>query len=149
MTEEARAIRLLAWCIFWGFILHGCMTSTARAEELRTPLDLSCTVWSITPSEIDNPKAVDWWTTQSKLDNVALTITQEGVHLSGALIERIWESVNGEITDWSIKLTFGNYGERYHMIRLSTLTASGFFYVNYDENAEENEPKYKVSCEQA
>lgn len=119
---------------------------SASATELNTPIDLECDIHSVTPSELQNPKAEDWWQTHGKLDGVELYINTQGVNLIGAMVNKTWDTYNGEVTDWYVKIKFGHQGPKYHFINLSTLTGSGFFYVDYDSESDDNDPNYTVKC---
>lgn len=127
------------------------LSLSASSGNIEGPLDLACEVWSVMPSEIQNPKAEDWWSTQSKMDGVTLDINSHGIHLLGAMVDRTWETYTGDVTDWNIIIKFnGPYeaGGKYNRISLSTLTGGGFFFVNYRDGGD-NDPNYKVTCEQA
>ena len=134
-----------AWTIVLLIILCCSVIDNAESAELNDPLNLSCEVWGIAPSLNQS----GWWKTQNRLRDVKLTIDENGVHITGALLDKTWGKYNGSVTDWNIIILFGPVGNTYHKIYINTLTASGWFYINFEEDkGDDNEPDYKVRCEQ-
>jgi len=123
---------------------------TSATADTKSRIDLACLLNSITPSEIDNPKADDYWTHGKTLKGVSLDINEYGIHIKGAMVEKTWEQYSGNITDWWYTFQFeGPYHEDddYHKISLNALTGGGFFYINFSDKTPN--PDYGIRCKRA
>jgi len=119
--------------------------------SLGTELLLACVLSNITPSQNLNPKAADYWGHGSQLSGVSVNIDTAGIRLVGPMVDKLWETYSGKVTDWWVTIEFnGPYEEDgpYHRVVLSTLTMSGYFYRNY-KRKDDSDPTFWISCTDA
>lgn len=123
---------------------------TSATADIKSKIDLQCLLNSITPSDIDNPKAKDYWNHGRTLKGVTLDINEYGIHLKGAMVDKTWEQYSGNITDWWYTFKFGgpyHKDDDYNKISLNTLTGGGFFYINFSDKTPN--PDYGIMCKEA
>lgn len=131
-------------------IIASLVLVTSATAEIKSKIDLTCLLNGITPSEINNPKASDYWKHGNTLTGVTLDINEYGIHLKGAMVDKTWEEYSGDITDWWYTFKFeGPYyqDDDYHKISLNTLTGGGFFYINFSDKTPN--PDYGIKCKEA